>query len=527
MGVEGAGAAANREFELASRLAAIVESSADAIIGFTLDRVITSWNAGAERMFGYAPGEIIGRNTSLLIPPDTAADLAPILERVRRGEGTEHFAAKRLRKDGSIIDVSSTVSPIRDASGAVVGMSTVARDMTERIRAEAERRALERELDRAERLESLGQLAGGIAHDFNNLLGVIAVSVDLAEGSPQDHSGVAGSLTMIRDATERAADLTRQLLLFSRRQPGEPRVLDVTEALADIEQLLARSIGEEVQLEFRLGAGPLLVLADQTRLDQVVMNLAVNARDAMPDGGVLRITAALVGEPDPDPPEEAIRDWVRIAVTDTGVGMTDDVRARALEPFFTTKEDKGTGLGLATVHGIVTNAGGALRIESNRGSGTTIEVRLPAVDAGAVETVPVRRDTPAAPRPAAGERILLVEDEGRLREPLRRLLSQAGFVVTVAEDGAEALAQLEAGLVVDIVVTDVVMPRVTGPELARELASRRPEVPVLFMSGYTDGEVSGSIDRARLVYKPFRSGELLSALDRALAWARNGTARNS
>jgi CheY-like chemotaxis protein len=276
-----------------------------------------------------------------------------------------------------------------------------------------------------------------------------------------------------------------------------------------------------------VGLGPLLVWADRTRLEQVLLNLAVNARDAMPDGGVLRITATWTPGPEPLDSSGATTDgWVRIAVTDTGVGMSDEVRAHAFEPFFTTKPvGVGTGLGLATVHGIVSELGGSLRIDSTPGAGTTISVEIPAVaasDAAPETPSPAAEqiDRDEAQRSAGEETVLVVEDEERLRAPLRLVLERSGFAVTLATDGADALDQLARGLAVDVVLTDVVMPRLTGLELADALATSRPALPVVFMSGYTDGQVSGSIDPARVVHKPFRASELLSALDRALASAR-------
>ena len=412
-----------------------------------------------------------------------------------------------------------------------------ARLLDEVVRADTARAAARERLSRAERMEGLGLLAGGVAHDFNNLLGVISLSAELTRGVVPPDGEAAESLSMINDATDRAAGLTRQLLLFSRRQAGQPSALDVRTLLTDLEQLLGRSIGDRIRLELHLGPGPLLVRADRTRLEQVIVNLAVNARDAMPEGGVLRITAAQLLEPDvdrSDPPVPTAEDSgvrrVRIAVTDTGTGMPEEVQAHAFEPFFTTKEvGVGTGLGLATVHGIVTELGGTVRIDSSPGAGTTIDLELPALDPSVtpheVSLAPIAPASAAgpaaatAPRAGGGEAVLVVEDEERLREPLRRLLEQCGFEVALAVDGADALDQLDRGLVVDIVLTDVVMPRLTGPELASALADRRPGLPVVFMSGYTDGRTTGVVDPARLVHKPFHASELLSALDRALAAA--------
>ena len=276
--------------ELAARLAAIVESSDDAILSKTLDGIITSWNSGAARMYGYPPEEIIGQRVAVLIPPDRRAELGPIFDRLRRGEPVEPFETKRRRKDGTIIDVSVRISPIRDQPGTVTGASAVARDITGRNQAEAQRRALEQELRRSDRLESLGQLAGGIAHDFNNLLAAITNYAGLIAEATAARPRVQADAVQIQAVASRGAQLAHQLLIFGRQEPAEPALVDLNTLLTDSQELLRTSLGAPIEVRVRSVDQLALVLADRSRLQQVLLNLAVNSRDAMPDGGCFRIT---------------------------------------------------------------------------------------------------------------------------------------------------------------------------------------------------------------------------------------------
>ncbi len=394
MGIQETNPVGGREFELASRLAAIVESSADAVIGKALDGTITSWNGGAADMYGYSAGEMMGRNVSVLIPVDRPGELAPILERLARGERVEHFETKRCCKDGRIIDVSVSVSPIHDSSGAVIGASTVARDMTERNLAEADRHAIALERHQSQRLRTLGQLASGIAHDFNNLLAAILSYAGFVAEESADRPTVRADAEHIQAAAQRAAKLTRQLLVFSRRESAETELLDLNAVLADMRSLLSTSIlsaSTTGSIELRIGpvAHLAAIVGDRGQMEQVLLNLAVNARDAMPQGGILTIGTSVVELDEgyaglhagivPGP-------YVELAVSDTGTGMSPQVAARIFEPFFTTKaEGKGTGLGLATVNGIVTEAGGGMSVESEEGAGTTFRLHFPAAGAPAAQ----------------------------------------------------------------------------------------------------------------------------------------------
>jgi PAS domain S-box-containing protein len=514
--------------EAAIRLAAIVESSDDAIIGKRLDGVITSWNAGAERMYRYTANEIIGHNISELIPRDQISELAPILERVRQGERVEHFVTKRVRKDGAILDMSVTISPIRDASGVVTGASTVARDMTETKRAEVDRRALEDRLRQSERLEGLGQLAGGVAHDFNNLLAGIMNYAGLVSASLQDemtHRGLSEDeafVTLLQDVDEitkvakRAAAVIRQLLIFSRREVMQLEVVDLNSVVADMEKLLRRTIGEDVDLRTVLAPDLPPIKADRSQIEQVILNLAVNARYAMLTGGMLAIETATFEAADEYALGRAVipGTYVRLSVSDTGIGMSQAVAARAFEPFFTTKpRGEGSGLGLATVYGIVTRAGGDAVIYSERGLGTTVRLSLPAT--GAAKSRP-HDGEPDAPLSARGETVLLVEDEAIVREPAQRMLARHGYTVLAAGSAEEALAIVRGHPSrIDLLLTDVVMPGRSGKELSVDVAKLRPTIKVLFMSGCSQEVIvhRGVLQEgASLIEKPFSRDSLLRKL---------------
>jgi two-component system, cell cycle sensor histidine kinase and response regulator CckA len=522
-----------RAFEDTARLAAIVNSSQDAIIGKTLDGVITSWNSGAQELYGYAADEIVGHNIAQLMPEDRASELKAIIAQVARGELVEPFETRRVAKNGKILEMSVAISPIRDEYGVVTGASTVARDITEMKRARANREALEAQLHRAQRLESLGQLAGGVAHDFNNLLAGIMNYAGLVTAALQEELNRSGrsadpSMTTIVDdveqitkAAKRAADLTRQLLIFSRREVLRPQVLDVNAVIVEVLGLVRRAIGQTVDHVTTALADDLpSVTIDRGQIEQVIMNLAINARDAMSSGGTLGI-ATSVFEIDRDRAQMLGVEpgtYVQLSVSDTGTGMTHEVATRAFEPFFTTKATgEGTGLGLATVFGIVTQAGGDVSIISEVGRGTTVDVHLPATLDAAPEST---NSQPAAPPLACGETILLVEDEAVVREPVRRMLARAGYAVLEASSTDEAL-EIVRGLTcsVELLVTDVVMPGRSGKELADEMHTLTPATKVLFMSGYSENVIvhhGVPDDGLDLIEKPFSTDDLLRRVRKVL-----------
>jgi two-component system cell cycle sensor histidine kinase/response regulator CckA len=515
---------ASREaVELRARLAAIVESSNDAILSESLDGTILSWNDGAERLYGYPRDEAIGGSATMLVVPGHEEEVAGMLAQIAHGAPQQVDTTHR-RKDGSLVEVSVTMSPIRETDGAIVGASAIAHDITERRRAERAERSLheaEEQLRQAQKLEALGQLAGGVAHDFNNLLSVILGYTSILLDDLGDRDPARADVAEIHDAGVRASDLTRQLLAFSRKQVLQPRVIEVDALLARNEKMLRRLLGEGVELLLVGSPVRKTVRADPGQLEQVLMNLAVNARDAMPAGGRLTLEAGLATLDEQAASRMGVErgDYVTISMTDTGVGVEEAVRGRIFEPFFTTKElGKGTGLGLATVFGIVKQSAGHIELESVVGSGTTFRVFLPATSElpEAVQTSDVA-DIPTA-RP--GETLLLVEDDERLRTLAHNVLRRAGYRVLDAANAGEALLVCEQHEgVIDMMVTDVVMPRMSGHQLAIRLRAMRPSMRVLYVSGYTDDTVlHHGVESGHLAFlgKPFTPTALIKKVREVL-----------
>ena len=505
---------ARDDAQLASaQLAAIVRSSVEAIMTADMEGRITSWNPAAERLFGYTREEILGRDVSIL-HPRAPGQTSTLLEAVLRGDIAEEAAAARRRKDGSIVQVSLTLFPLRNLDGGIIGMSAVARDTTERSELDAQVR-------QAQKMEAIGRLAGGVAHDFNNLLTVIgAHSAFLLESldptDPQYEDAEA-----IHKAGNRAAGLTGQLLAFSRKQLLKPTRLALNAIIEDTRKMLERLLGADIRIVTNLAVDLGSVIADASQFDQVLMNLAVNARDAMPDGGRLTITTSNVDlTADLNAARRVIPpgNYVLLEVADTGVGMDAAVQTRLFEPFFTTKAPgKGTGLGLATVYGIVKQSGGYILATSAPGKGTTFQVYLPHVldETKAVELLPEKTASVAGV-----ETVLVVEDEPAVREIARSVLSRLGYVVLEAAGGHEALAISAAfASTIHLVVSDAVMPGMGGAEVVQRLQLQRPGLKALFMSGYTDDEMvrSGIVSSEVLfVQKPFEPAGFARAVRDAL-----------
>jgi PAS domain S-box-containing protein len=611
-----------------TRLAAIVASSDDAIVGKTLDGVVTSWNAAAERIFGYSEREMVGRSIFVLIPPELHEAERGLLDRLRRGERVDFADTVRIRKDGTRIDIALTVSPIWDSSGVVVGASSIKRDITDRKRAEAElarreeryralvlattsivwtadpegrfataqsswekytgqpwhdqeglgwtnaihsddrrsvmaswlqardRRAIwesrgarlwsqahqgyrhfvaravpvlgpdgavrewigtvtdvedrwlaEERLRQADRMESVGRLAGGIAHEANNQMTVILGAADFLGRAIRDEAARV-DVDHIRRAAHRTAAITQQLLAFSRRQVLQPVVVDLNSVVTTLEPILQRAMGEVSRVELRLAEDLGQVKADPGQLDQILLNLALNARDAMPDGGTLTIETknltvdqhhATAKALDPIAPGR----YAALIVTDTGAGMDRETLAHIFEPFFTTKGvGEGTGLGLATVYGIVKQSGGFVSVSSEPGHGSSFRIALPLVGIeGEAESAPASSGSGGG-----RESILVAEDEPAVRAILARLLREHGYTVLEARDGSHALELAEgAPAPPDLVIADVVMPGMGGKQLAGALAARWSGIPVIFISGYAglDAIRRGLMDEGReFIQKP-------------------------
>lgn len=497
-------------------LAMVVEHSDDAIIGLTPDGMITAWNGGAERVFGYAAAEALGRPAKMLAEPDGAGQQSTTLARIRGGERSIRYEARRTRRDGTPIDVSLVVTPIRNRAGELTGISAVARDITAAKEHAERQRAVAERTQQAQRMESLGNLAGGVAHDFNNILAIIANYTDFAIEETADRPEVHSDLIQVRTAVERATNLTRQLLTFTRGDAIQPRNVGLNAALAEIEAMLERTIGEHIHLVVVPSATPLTVHADPGQLQQVLLNLAINARDAMPDGGTLVLEANRADldgdELNMQPPLPAGR-YARMEISDTGEGIPPEVAQRIFEPFFTTKpRGKGTGLGLATVYGIVTEAGGSVNLYSEPGVGTTFRIYLPLVDAPADTAAPADRES--GPPRGDGRTVLVVEDEVALARIITRILTDNNYRAVIANNGREALALFDQHGC-DLLLTDVIMPEMSGPRLAALLTERRPGLPVIYMSGYSNGLLGSTHVLAgdiAFIEKPFTAADLLNKL---------------
>lgn len=489
----------------ARRLAALVASSEDAVIGKDLEGTITDWNQGAERLYGYTADEVIGWHSSMLLPADRLDELARVADEVCRGEMVLPYETIRRRKDGSEVPVSVRMSPIKE-NGAIVGISTVSRDLTHV-------KKLEERLRQSQKLESIGQLAGGVAHDYNNLLTIINGYSEMLLSTRKLDPNSRELVDEIRRAGTKAASLTQQLLAFSRRQVLQPVDVDLNELVGHIEKTLGRLIGGNVHLATMLAPRLERVMVDPGQFQQVLVNLVMNAQEAMPQGGKLTLETANVELDDAYSqmhPEVWPGPYVLLAVSDTGRGMDEKTQAHLFEPFFTTKEfGKGIGLGLATIHGIVKQSGGHIAVYSELGRGTTFKIYLPVID---------RRRKPERSHPErlasrrGAETILLVEDEDAVRNMTRMALRQSGYTVLEASHGGEAvrLAESYKGPI-HLLLSDVVMPELGGQLLAERLTEVRPAIKVMFISGYTDnavfrhGVLAEGVD---FLQKPFSPGAL-------------------
>ncbi|MEX2178981.1 MAG: PAS domain S-box protein [Gemmatimonadaceae bacterium] len=458
------------------------------------------------------PADLLGRRLHDIFPRDRADHFLGMIRRALETRAPVECSYD-LHVNGGTLCFEATISPLPDDR-----VVWVARDVSARSRAEQALRESEVQLRQSQKMEAVGQLAGGIAHDFNNLLMAIMSNAELAALDVPAGSPAIDSIDEIRSASRRARELTQQLLAFSRKQVLQPRVLDMTAVVRDAEQILRRLIGEDIAMTVALDPETGHVRADPGQLGQVLVNLCVNARDAMPQGGQIGIQSS---NRDVDAVEAEAHPGLRpgryvvLQVRDTGLGMDEETRKRVFEPFFTTKPaGSGTGLGLSTAYGIVKQSGGYIAVESAEGRGAVFSVYLPRVFESA-DPVPSTSQL-VKPGSANGRTILLVEDEAAVREAARRMLRKHGFTVIEAKNGQDALALWEGHAdEVDVVLTDVVMPTMGGAQLARTLRERRPDLRVVFMSGYTQGTLElSSMDAAatRFLPKPFTADQLVGAL---------------
>jgi len=616
--------------ERLSQLGSIIESSSDAIIIHTLAGTMVSWNAGAQRLYGYAAGEVLGKSGTLLLPPEHRDELSAMLERLKNGEPVELHETVHVRKNGQHIDVSTAISPVNDATGKLVGVAAITRDITDRKKAEerfykafqanpepitiarlddgvyidvnegflrvtgcsreevigrtatdlkfweradgralmlkslekngsirdmeitfltkageqrvgmmsaeiieingkkcvisicrdmTEQKMLESQLRKSQRMDAIGQLSGGIAHDFNNLLTVMIGHSELLEERLARNGTSLRSVEEIKKAGTHAASLTRQLLAFSRQQMMEQQVLDLNGVITDLEKMLRRLIGENIQFETVLDPALGNIKADPGQMQQVIMNLVVNARDAMPEGGklLIRTANAEIGRNFEGDQQLAPGPYVLLEISDTGTGMDAEIQTHIFEPFFTTKEvGKGTGLGLSTVYGVVKQSSGHISVDSAPGHGTTFAIYLPRT----AERVAARKPGPCKLENVGGsETLLLVEDASSVRELTREWLTSVGYNVLEAGNPEEAVRiAKQYRQPIHLLVTDVIMPGMNGPALAKILAKIRPDMKLLYISGYTGFIDPRSIDpAAAIVSKPYTRESLLSRLREVLS----------
>jgi len=495
-----------------------VEQSADLVMITDREGVIEYVNPAFEAVSGYSPGELMGQTPRVLKSGQQNSELYKELWQTILAGNVFRCTMVNRKKNGDVFVAEKTVTPLRDGEGRITHFISNDRDITDR-------RRLENQLQQAQKMDAIGRLAGGVAHDFNNLLMVISSYAELMLDSLAPLHPLRRNVDEIQKASRRAADLTRQLLAFGRKQMQSLQLLDLNQIIEDINKMLPRLIGEDIELVFVPGEELGKVKADPVQIEQILMNLAANARDAMPKGGrlvietaSLRLEDAYVQEHSMVPPGP----YVLLTVTDSGSGIAPEHLSHIFEPFYTTKEEgKGTGLGLATVYGIVKQNSGFIWVYSEPGLGTTFKIYLPQARQAKLALQP---PLPVEGCPRGCETLLLAEDEDAVRQSTREFLSLSGYIVLEAKNGPEALALARAyNGVIDLMITDVVMPQMGGARLAAELASDRPDMRVLFVSGYaeTTFQHHGAIDvTTRFLQKPFSLKTLARKIREILDEAR-------
>jgi len=484
----------------------LVECTPEAITVLNTQHGIMRINGEFTRLFGFAPDEALGRDVaSLIVPPDLKAETRLIQQTLARGERVA-LETRRQRKDGTLVDVFMSGAPVV-VNGVQVAFYALYRDISQQKQAEEERRALEDQFRQAQKMEAVGRLAGGVAHDFNNLLMVIRGYSEVLLENTECDSLLYPKIEAIQKAADRASSLTRQLLAFSRKQMLELKVVDVNLIVTDMERLFGPLIGENITVDIRLASDLGRTRADAGQLEQVIMNLVVNAKDAMPGGGTITIETANESLGD-GPRQETFYiqcgAYIVLSIRDNGCGMDKETQSRIFEPFFTTKEKgKGTGLGLSTVYGIVKQSGGYIFAKSEPGQGSAFRIYLPRVEDAIEPALPVHHSQTVG----GSETVLLVEDEASVRQLVRETLEAGGYKLLEAEDGEVALrvASNHKGPI-DILITDVVMPGMSGQELSQRLCIADPALKVLYLSGYTEDSIvhQGALEAGTaFLQKPF------------------------
>jgi PAS domain S-box-containing protein len=493
-------------FESEQRFRLLVQGVRDyAIYMLDVDGRVSNWNTGAEAIKGYTADEIVGEHFSrFYTPEDRAAGVPQRALAVALREGKYENEAQRMRKDGTRFWASVVIDPIYDESGEHVGFAKITRDITARHKAQLELEEARAALFQSQKLQALGALTGGVAHDFNNLLTVIRGSAELLQRIELPEEKRRRYLDAIVDTVDRASILTSHLLAFGRRQSLSPEVIDLNICLDALAEVLSRTLGSKVEFALELAPDLWRVEVDPTHLETAILNAAINARDAMPEGGRITISTANC------PGEKG--DMVCVSVTDTGEGMPQEVIDRAFEPFFTTKPvGKGTGLGLSQIHGFAAQTGGHAEIHSAPGQGTTIKLVLPRTEKALGSSV----STGLAPTISEGLKVLLVEDNDQVREFADHLLKEMRCHVVSVADAAAALGALEKGNV-DVLFSDVVMPEMSGVELARIARRQNPDLPVLLATGYSEEVSDDAATEFEVIRKPYGANTLGAKLSAAV-----------
>lgn len=475
-----------------------------AIYMLSPDGTIISWNAGAERFKGYLADEIIGQHFSRFhTADDQAKELPAHALRMARETGKFECEGWRVRKDGSRFWAHVIIDPVYTKEGEFVGFAKITRDITERKMAMQALEQTQAQLFQSQKMEALGQLTGGVAHEFNNLLSIISSAVQIL-GRQQSTKLENSILDTIQRAVDRGASLTQQLLTFARQQPLSPANHKLNKIVESFEPVLRRAVPSSVEFHLSLGRDVGWLNVDESRFEAALLNLVVNARDAMPDGGRLDLTTSALTLAAGQIPEMPAGHYVRTSVVDSGHGMNEETLSRVFEPFYTTKEvGKGTGLGLSQVQGFIVQSGGCVTIESAPGAGTTVHLILPALE-------PAIEDPDSGP---GSETVIIAEDEEELASLAASLFKTLGYEVLIAHNGAEALRLLNQHPDTDLLFTDVMMPGMTGIELARTVRSMYPGLKIILSSGYPGASLAGgAIDEFTFVSKPYRLSEIVKRL---------------
>ncbi len=498
-----------------ANLKTLVDSSPLPIFSLDARGLVTSWSSAAERIFGYRADEIIGRPFATL-PENAQNDMAPVHQRILAGEQLQDVSMSWRCGDGRTLDVICSAAPVRELGKPISGAVYIAEDVTEK-------RKLELQLAQSQKMEAVGQLTGGIAHDFNNLLTAIFNGLDIAQDFPSGSQQHKGALATIDQAASRAAELTRQLLAFARKQPLQPRLADVNTLIGDASKLLQATLGAQIEIATKLADDAWPALVDPNQLANAILNLAINARDAMPGGGRLTIeTRNVILDEDYAKAnrEVAAGPYVMIAVSDNGAGIPAAIVDKVFEPFFTTKGvGKGTGLGLSMVFGFIKQSGGHVKIYSEEGHGTSIKMYLPRASG----TERAAEEISIVPSQTGSETVLVVEDDDLVRGNVAAELHGLGYRTLTATTGAEGLALIESNREIDLLFTDLVMPGgMSGRQLAEQARQKNPAIKVLFTTGYAEEAVTHH-DRLEpgmlLLSKPYRKADLARMIRQALVKA--------